>query len=189
MRKPKCNLAWCVWMSALSRSFSMPWKEVLGWLTPSTGKATYQCSGYSSQEMERWLVEWPLDMAPEGFNSQLTHLSSTLISFSGCNMGMTEAPSHHKVVKIKSDKVKQVSSIVPGMSQQAESAEWWMFLPLLSKALNLLEPCFFSLENIDETISYKGCEHWRKWGVWKGFHNHLWLFHVSIFLLLFFKYP
>ena len=75
---------------------------------------------------------------------------------------MTEAPSHHKVVKIKSDKVKQVSSIVPGMSQQAESAEWWMFLPLLSKALNLLEPCFFSLENIDETISYKGCEHWRK---------------------------
>lgn len=135
-------------------------------------------SGYSSQEMERRLVEWPLDMAPEGFSSQLTHLSSTLISFFGCNMGTTKVPSHHKVVKIKSDKVRQVSSIMPGMSQQAESAEWWMFLLILSIALNLLQPCFFSLENIDETISYKGCEHWRKWGVWKGFHNHLWLFHV-----------
>lgn len=59
-----------------------------------------------------------------GFSSQLTHLSSTLISFFGCTMGMTEAPSHHKVLKIKSDKVRQVSSIMPSMSQQAESAEW-----------------------------------------------------------------
>ena len=164
MTKPEYNLEWCVWTSALRQSLSALWKEVLGWPTPPTDTASYQCSGHSSWEMERWGDGASLSLGTSsGFRSQLSHLSSASISSFSCKMGIRKKP--HVITGSWNLKAMQwdrrlALCLAWGNRQKAPSRRG----SYPSWAWHLIS-WTFALENIDGTISYGGCERWRKWGV------------------------